>query len=92
MPSEFQFNPQHGELGPFQQVDVRVVFSPLTCRRVRSVLQCDVLGNQPRFDNGISSHSTKAKWRNQKIRVTARTNHKDEANACIKLPSQSLQI
>jgi hypothetical protein len=49
MPSEFQFRPQNGELGAFQKVDVRVVFTPLTCRRVRSVLECDVLGNPPRF-------------------------------------------
>jgi hypothetical protein len=49
MPSEFQFRPQNGELGAFQKVDVRVVFTPLTCRRVRSVLECDVLGNPPRL-------------------------------------------
>ncbi|CAB4016963.1 Hypothetical predicted protein, partial [Paramuricea clavata] len=49
MPSEFQFSPQNGELGAFQKVDVRVVFTPLTCRRVRSVLQCDVLGNPPSY-------------------------------------------
>ena len=48
MPSEFQFSPQSGELGAFQKVNVRVLFTPLTCRRVRSVLECDVLGNQPR--------------------------------------------
>lgn len=48
MPSEFTFSPTNGELGAFQKVDVRVVFTPLTCRRVRSVFQCDVLGSQPR--------------------------------------------
>ncbi|XP_028403887.1 deleted in lung and esophageal cancer protein 1-like isoform X2 [Dendronephthya gigantea] len=46
MPSEFQFSPHHGVLGPFQRVDVEVVFKPLTCRRVRSVFQCDVVGSE----------------------------------------------
>ncbi|CAB4001497.1 Hypothetical predicted protein, partial [Paramuricea clavata] len=49
MPSEFQFRPQNGELGAFQKVDVHVVFTPLTCRRVRSVIECDVLGNPPSY-------------------------------------------
>ena len=50
MPSEFQFAPPNGELGAFQKLDVRVVFTPLACRRVRSVLQCDVLESQPRSE------------------------------------------
>ena len=48
MPSEFKFSPTNGELDSFQKVDVRVLFTPLTCRRVRSVFQCDVLESQPR--------------------------------------------
>ena len=57
MPSEFQFSPQNGELKAFQKVDVHVVFTPLTCRRVRSVIQCDVLGNQPRLKLGNSCYN-----------------------------------
>lgn len=50
MPSEFKFCPETGELEAFQKVHVRVVFTPLACRRVRSVVECNVMGNQPRFN------------------------------------------
>ena len=49
MPSEFQFMPGSGTLPPFGKVDVDVIFTPLTSRRVRSVSECIVTNGPSRY-------------------------------------------
>ncbi|XP_046844531.1 deleted in lung and esophageal cancer protein 1-like [Xenia sp. Carnegie-2017] len=49
MPSEIQFDPPNGKLEAFQKLDVQAVFTPLTCRVVRSIIECNVTGSPPRY-------------------------------------------